>query len=506
MQNNNRVDQKRIVKNTVMLYIRMAVIMLVSLYTSRVVLDVLGVDDYGIYNIVGGVVVSLAFVANALTSSIQRFMSYELGLEEGTPARVYSMSLNIIILLVIVSVVILETLGLWFLNNVLDIPPSRLEAANIAYQCSVFTFCVNLIRIPYNAMIISFEKMSIYALISIVEAVLKLAIVFLLVLFPDKLISYALLMFIVSTLITVAYWIGCRWSFRETCVYHFERDKGLFNKILGFSGWTLLGGFSGMTASEGPNYLMNIYLGVRVNAAMGLAKQVSAAIYSFTSNFQVAFNPQIVKLYASGVKDELNSFINKTSLLSFYLMIVFAIPLIFFAPLVFDLWLVEVPEYAIEFSILMMISQMIAALGSPLWMLAHATGDIKVYQIVISGMNILILPISWAILYVGLSPYLILFSNIILSVGIFIFRILFLKKTINFPLRTYFSQVVIKSIVIGGICMIIPAVLAFLSNTVWLKIASLILSVVYCCCIIFFCGLSSEEKQMILNKVKSILG
>ena len=480
--------------------------MVITLYTSRVVLDVLGVDDYGIYNIVGGVVVSMQFVTNTLASSIQRFFSYELGLRDvGSPNKIYSMGINIIILYIVIVVILLETVGLWFLNHVLTIPTERLFAANVAYQFSIITFCIGLLRIPFHAMIISHEKMSVYALLSISDALLKLLLVFLLQLFSDKLITYAILVSAVSLLVNVCYHLSCKHFFAETCKYKFEKDRPLFKKMFSFSGWTLLGGVTGMAAHEGPNYMMNIFYGVRINAAMGIAKQVSSAVNNFTANFQVAFNPQIVKTYAGNDTDNMMKLIYNTSLLSFYLMIVIAIPLCFFADSVFDLWLVDVPDFAVQFSVILMINQMIAAIGSPLWMVVHATGVIKKYQIWISIINILILPAVWVVLKIGLPVQWVLYVIMLSSMAMLIYRVAFLKRVINFDVPMYLKNVILKGIYVSFLCIVVPFLLSMMDATVWVDILFLVFSVAYCCIIVLFVGINREERNLVFNKVRDIL-
>lgn len=505
MQDNHSGDQKLIAKNTVMLYIRMAIMMVITLYTSRVVLDVLGVDDFGIYSIVGGVVVSMQFISNTLASSLQRFFSYELGLgNNGSPQKIYSIGINIILVYVIVVVVVLETIGLWFLNSILTIPDERLFAANIAYQFSILTFCLSLLRIPYHAMIISYEKMSIYALLSISDAGLKLALVYLLLRFDDKLISYAVLVAVFTLLVNICYHIVCKYYFRDTCKYTFEKDKSLFKKIFSFSGWTLLGGVTGMAAQEGPNYLMNIFLGVRVNAAMGIAKQVSSAVYNFTSNFQTAFNPQIVKMYAGKETESLMKLIYNSSLLSFYLMVVIAIPIIFFADTVFNLWLVDVPDNAIQFSIILMIQQMVLAIGSPLWMVVHATGRIKKYQITLSIINVLIVPAVWFVLKMGLSADWALYVLIFASVIVLYYRLMYLRREIDFDVYSYFKCVIVKGVVVSFICVILPYLLSGISASTFMKLFFMFASFIYCCLIVFFVGIRKEERSLLINMAKGL--
>lgn len=497
--------QKRLAKNTVMLYIRMIVIMIVTLYTTRVVLNVLGETDYGIYNIVGSVVVSMIFIQNSLMSATQRFLSYELGLKEGEDvSKVFSASMVLHLRFLVIIVAILETVGLWFLNRVLDIPPDRIVAANIVYQFSILTFCLNLIRIPYNSIIISYESMNIYAVLSIVEAFLKLSVVIALkYLAFDKLILYGILIFGITFVINALYIGYCRKNYRDDIKIDFKVEKPVVKKMQGFLGWNLLGGITGVATGEGPNYFMNYYLGVSVNAAMGIAKQVSGAVYGFTSNFQSAFNPQIVKAYAAEEKDYLFVLITRTSLLSFYLMFIIAFPVIICSDFIFNLWLVDVPQYAIVFCVLIMLGQMVSAMGSPLWMVAHATGDIKVYQIVISCINLLIIPASFVILKLAFEPYYILAFQILINISVFIFRLFYIRGKLGFSVRQFAKEVVLKCMYLSLIIIPIPLILSYYASTVWQSILVIIASLVISGVLIFFGGLDKETRESIISFVKN---
>jgi len=479
--------------------------MAVSLFTSRVILQTLGVDDFGVFNIVGGVVISLSFISNTLISSTQRFMSYELGLGEKVNVyKVFSMSINIHAIFILVVLFLLESIGLYFLNNVLDVPEDRIFAANIVYQLSIITFCINIIRIPYNALIISNERMSIYAYLSILEVGLRLLIVYLIPLFPDKLIAYGAFILIVTLLINFTYIIYCRKEFPSDSKYHFEKNSQLFKSMFGFSGWTLVGGVAGMISSEGPNFLMNIFLGVRINAAMAIAKQVSAAVYSFASNFQTAFNPQIVKTYAEKDYNNLYSIIFKTSKLSYYLLVIFAIPLILFATPVFNLWLDEVPDHAISLSILFLLSFCISAIGSPLWMLAHATGDIKKYQLVLSSFSLVIIPIGWLLLKLNFEPESIIVLLIIINVFVLIYRVSFLKQKMNFPVGDYY-KLIARCGVVTLICIVPSYLLSLVQGEVVTSLSLMVASFIICVLIIFFVDIDKNTRRDVLFKIKSFL-
>lgn len=343
-------DTKRIAKNTIFLYVRMIITMLITLYTSRVILNVLGVEDYGVYNIIAGIVVLLAFLQTAMTNASQRYITYELGKGElESVKKVFSMSMTTHITISLLIFFLAETIGLWFINTQLNIPANRMLAANWVYQFSILTFIVNLIRIPYNASIIAYENMSFYAYISIIESILKLLIVYVLCISPsDKLILYAILLCGVAIICTFIYKIYCCKKFL-TCNYTYFWDKKLYWQLMRFSGWTMLGGISNVSAQQGGNILLNMYNGVVSNAAFGIANQVSYAVYAFSSNFQIAFNPQITKLHAVGDSLHLNNLVNKASLFSYYLMLLFAVPFMINTEIILKLWLKNVPEYTVGF-------------------------------------------------------------------------------------------------------------------------------------------------------------
>lgn len=480
----------------------MAVIMLVTLYTSRVVLDVLGVNDYGIYNIVGGVVISLNFIQSALNSATLRFISFELGKkEEGNVVRVFSMSLNIQVIFLLVILILLETVGLWFLNSILSIPPDRIYAANIAYQFSILAFCANVIRVPYNAMLISYERMSVYAILSIIEAILRLAIVyFLLVINQDKLVVYSILVFIVTLLTNSLYLLYCRKLFANNCRYVFEKDTKLFKSMIGFSGWNLVGGLTGVATNEGPNYVINIYMGVALNAAMGIAKQVASAVYTFTESFQTAFRPQIVKYYASSEYEELNRLILNASKISFFLMFIIGFPIILNINEILDMWLVDVPDYSASFCSCILIGYFINAMSSPLWMLAHATGDIKKYQIAISVISLLIIPIALLILALQLEPYLILLMQAFLNCVIFAYRLYFAKTRCNFRVGEYCKSFMTDTALLIAVIIPIPIILRQIEvNWILVMFVSICISVVA----FYFLGISKSQRVQLKQFVKA---
>lgn len=502
-------DQKRIAKNTMFLYMRMILVMLISFYTSRVVLENLGIEDFGIYNIVGSVVVSFAFVQNSLMSSTQRFMSYSIGNNSSNCSYIFSVSMNIHIILLICIIILLEGIGSYCLFYILKIPNDRLHAAFWVFQFSILAFAINMLKIPYTALIVSRERMSIYAYYSIFDVVLNLVIAFLISinLRIDRLILYGALMTLVAAFSSLYVIIYCYKKLHQDVKYRFVKDKEKHEEVFSFASWNLLGGITGIASTEGPNYFMNYFLGVTVNAAMGIAKQVSRAVYSFSSNFQTAFNPQIVKSYASGDKDYLFRLIFRTSKLSFYLIFVIAAPFIVCSDTVIDIWLVETPKYASIFCVCMLISQLVSALSSPFWMAAHAIGNIKSYQLALCLFNLSIIPVSYAILIFNQEPYWILVAQIFINIGILIYRCEYLHRKINFPQSIYMKQVFIR------VFIIIPVLsfpMLYFISTLSSGIISILLtsvsSLIIVTVLFAFIGMSGIERNFMIGMIKSKLG
>lgn len=497
-------NQKTILKNTIFLYLRMFIVLTVSLFTTRVVLDKLGVENYGIYNIVGSVVVAFTFVNNALTSASQRFYSYALGKEENC-TRIFSMSINVQFVMLIILVILLETIGLYFFNNVIEIPEGRRAAADIVYQFSVLTFILNFLRSPYNALIIAYEKMSVYAIFSIFDVMLKLVIVYLLIISSfDRLILYGFLMMLVTLFNNIMYMIYCKVKIKEVG-FRLMWDTSLMKEMSGFLGWNLVGGLTGIATNEGPNYLLNIFCGVRLNAAMGIAKQVSALIFQFSSNFQTAFNPQIVKLYAAGNQEELKELAFRASKLSFFLMYIVALP-IMCSQDIFQLWLKEIPEYTRIFCIFYLITQLIQSISSPLWMISHAVGHIRNYQLSISCLSLMIIPLSWLCLESGFHPSSVLGMLIIVNVCVLIYRVWYLKSKILFPASLYYKEVVLRNLIL---LPLFSAPFVYWIGSIVSGFFGLIViglsSIFFTTFIFFFLCLKNDERCVLINLLRGKL-
>lgn len=498
-------NNKRIAKNTLLLYFRMIITMLVSLYTSRVVLNTLGVEDFGIYNVVGGVVAMFGFLNSSMASATQRFLSFELGRQDYAQLKkVFSMSLNIHFLIAIVIFILAETVGLWFLNTRMVIPAERMEAAQWVYQFSVLAFMVTILSVPYNASIIAYEKMNVFAYISILEVSLKLLIVFMLQWFDyDKLKLFAVLTFSVSLIIRIIYGGYCKRKL-PTCTYAFVKDKALFRTLFSYTGWNLWGNLAAVTMGQGINILLNLFFGPVVNAARGIAYQVSSAVTQFVTNFQMAVNPQIIKSYASGDRKYMHQLIFTASKYSFFLLFTLALPLLLETEYVLKLWLKIVPDYAVLFTRLVLCIVLVDCISGPLMTAAQASGDIKVYQSVLGGMLLFILPISYMFLKLGYPPETAMYVNLIISFLVLIVRLFILDWLIKFPIKE-FSQKVLIRILIVVVMSFIGSLLYKTSSISLHPLLNIALSATFVIFISYGLGISRSERNNINNKISLIV-
>ena len=492
-------NTKRIAKNTLMLYFRQILIMIVSLYTVRVVLNTLGAADYGIYNVVAGVVVLFSFVNNAMATSTQRFLNFNLGKEDTEKTQqTYSASLLIHIGIALIFVILAETVGLWFVNTKLNIPLERHSAAIWCYQFSIITTVFNILRVPYNAVIIAYEKMSFFAWVSIVEAVLKLLVVYLLIISPfDKLVAYVILLTLVSIIILFCYKIYCNKKF-EIAHYKKVTDYSLVKEILGFSGWSLFGATANVANNQGTNIVLNMFTNVTVNAAMGIANQVNNAVYSFVSNFQTAFKPQLVKSYAAGDKEEFNNLIIRSAKFSFYLLWIIVLPLTFNLDFVLQIWLKNVPDFSIGFVKLILLYSLFESINGPLWLAVQATGKIKKYQIIVSCLIFSNLPLSIIAFSLGANPYWVLLIRIILECFITMFRLLYLNKTQKFSIGPYLKNVMIPVLVVMIVSFIITSLISSCFSGLVFFFGSCAISVIVNMLLVCFVGINKNERKMIV--------
>lgn len=451
---NTSANSKRIAKNTLLLYVRMLLIIIVGLYTSRIVLKTLGVSDYGIYNVVGGIVSMLAFLNSAMVAASQRFISFELGTGDyGRLKKVFCTSVSIHIALAVIILLVAETIGLWFVNTHLNIPPERMTAANWVYQCSILTLILTVVSVPYNSCIVAHEHMKAFAYVSIVEAVLKLLIVYILLMGNiDKLILYAILIVVVAFIVRMIYGVYCKRHFEE-CSYRFVFDYKLFKEMFAFAGWSVIGNLGFSFKDQGSNIILNLFFGTTVNAARGIAMQVNGIVSNFSSNFTMALNPQITKQYAAGNVEASRILVYAGCRYSFYLLLLIAIPVMVNRDYLLNLWLGNVPEYTSQFLMLALISALINVMASPLVNALQATGKIKVFQIAICIIMLCELPLAYLILSGGGKPYMAMYPTVlVMLVGLFA-RFVILKRLIPaYRLRYFTFCIVGRNLLIGIIC------------------------------------------------------
>lgn len=473
--------------------------MLVSLYTARVILNTLGVEDYGIYNVVGGLVTLFGFINASMATGTQRFLTFELGKEDYIQLnRVFSMSLNIHVLIALIVFIIAETVGLWFLNTKLVIPDERLYAANWVYQVSVLSAIITTTQVPYTASIIAHERFGIYAYVGIAEVIFRLVIVFLLVwISSDKLILFALLSFSISVGIAFFYRLYSKKKFKE-CSYIFFWNKPLFNSLIGFSGWSLLGNTSHILLTQGMNILINIFFGVAVNAARAITMQVENAINSFVSNFMVAINPQITKNYAAGNFEEMKALMQQGSKFSFFVFFLLSFPVFLEAEIIMSLWLKTVPQYTVIFIRLNLIVTLIYTLTNTYLTGIFATGNIKKYQLMIAVMVAVLFSLTYVLLTLGFSPEITYIIYIIIALFVLIFRIQAIKSIIGFSLIDFFKSVLLKAILVLIVSIPLPILMLYLIEPSFLRLIIVTLtSVILTAISILFVGLTKFEKEKI---------
>ncbi|MBP1617634.1 MAG: polysaccharide biosynthesis protein [Bacteroidetes bacterium] len=483
----------------------------VSLFTVRVVLDVLGTVDYGLYNVVGGIVSMFSFLSGTMASASQRFFAFELGRNNYEQLKkTFSMTMTIYVIIAAVILILSETVGLWFLNYKMNIPPERLDAAQWVYQFSILSFMMTMFTIPYNAAIIAQEKMKMYAYVSIIEVILRLLIVyFLLESSYDKLKVYAILMFIVTTLITLIYRM---YTIRKFKIYRysFYWNSDLFKEIMSYSGWNLFGALASVSNNQGINILLNIFFGPVVNAARGIAFQVNNAVTQFVQNFMTASRPQIIKYYASGEKQQMLRLAFQSSKYAYLLLFIVSLPIFLETKYVFTLWLKQIPDHAILFTRLTIIATFFNALSLSLMTVVQATGKIKKYQSIIGGIMLLNLPISYLFLKLNFSPEIVFYIFIFTSAISLALRLVLLKEIVDFSIKNYLKEVIAPVLFISLIAYIIPLLLQGILKFGFIRFLLISVSSVLVTLIAtFFLGLSKKEKSYffsMINKMKKSRG
>ncbi|MCD8304382.1 MAG: lipopolysaccharide biosynthesis protein [Prevotellaceae bacterium] len=497
-------NNKRIAKNTLLLYFRMLLTLCINLYTSRVVLDKLGVEDFGVYNIVGGVIFLFTFISSAMMASTQRFLNYSMGKndEEGL-RRVFSASLVIHIVFALIVIVLVETVGLWFVYYKLVIPEGRLSATLSAFHFSVFATAFLIISFPYNATIIAHERMGVFAYVSIFESASKLLIAFAIGWAAfDRLIFYAFLLMLHQLLLALIYRGYCIRHFRETRFRLAGIGRKLYREIVTFSGWNILGNIANVCLTQGTNILLNLFFGPAVNAAKGLSVQVQNAVNQFCTNFQTAQNPQIIKSYASGELQYMHSLVFRASRFSFYLSLVFSLPIIMKADWFLGIWLKDVPDYAAVFIQYTMLFNLIQSLANPLITGGMATGNIRLLMGVVATFLCLVIPFSYVALRMGYSPVSVFQIQLLLYIVAHVFRVWIVSRQIQFTWRTYTVEVLLPILLVCVLGFGIAVLMSFLFkegnlNTIIFLIVTFLISIA----LIWQVGMRREERKAIAKFV-----
>jgi O-antigen/teichoic acid export membrane protein len=473
--------------------------MFVRLYTLRVILQTLGAEDYGIYNVVAGMVTMLAFLSDSMATATQRYYSFELGRGNSKQIKnVFSICIIIYILLAVIILLFTETVGLWFVNNKLILPLERKYAALWVYHFSVASFIFSILTSPYMAMIIAYEDMNIYAYMSVIDVLLKLVSVFLLqFIFIDKLFLYGLLMLSTTVIIKIVYIIICRIKYKE-CKFTFYWNKKLFLEITSYSGWNLFGTTASILKNQVMNIMLNQFFNPIVVAARSIASSVNGAATSFSKNFSTAIRPPIIKSYSSGNKSQMLSLLFSGTKGTYLLIYLFVLPLVLEMPMILDLWLKNPPDYAILFTRLTLIEVLFISLTYPTMTAVQATGKIKLYQAVTGGISLLNIPISWTIILLGAPPYSIMYVAIVLTIIAIIARLIILKHLINYSIVQFLTTVLLPILIVSVVSAVIPAALCYILKQGILKLFLVTgLSILSVVIFSYFIALDNKERQLV---------
>lgn len=508
MQNHSE-NTKRIAKNTLMLYGRMLFSMVVSLYTSRVVLNTLGVVDYGIYNVVGGFVAMFSLISSSLSSAVSRFLTFELGRgDQERLNKAFSTSLLIHITLAIVVLIVAETVGVWFVNNKMTIPADRLYAANWVFQASIFAFMFRLFSVTYNASIVSHERMSAFAFIGIADIMLRLLIVLFVAyskLNFDKLIIYSLLLTLLGVVMQCIYLIYCRKNFEE-CRLKLSFDREFWKEISMFSIWNFIGCTAGILKDQGVNVLLNIFIGPVLNAARGIATSVNGAVSGFAGNFMTALNPQITKSYASGNLKYAHYLAERGARFSFYILMFLTLPILLETDFMLTIWLKQYPEHTLNFVRLVLILSLVDSLSNTLITLQNATGRIRNYQLVVGNILLLNFPLSYACLKLGMAPESTYIVAIAVGIMCMLARLLFVRKTAQLSMGNFMRNVVLNVTLVTATSIILPYIIHSLLPYGWERFVIVgFVSVLASASSILLIGCNKNERSFILGKMKAIM-
>lgn len=497
-------NNKRIAKNTIYLYMRMILVIGVSFYTSRIVLKTLGVSDYGVYSVMGGIIGMLGYVNTLMSGATSRFLTIDLGKGDMTELkRTFSMSNTLCLASAVIFMLMGETIGLWFMNTQLNIDTERMNAANWVYQCALLSAVVTVLQSPFTAAVIAHEKMSVYAYMSIFDVTMKLLIVFALLWFNfDKLILYGILLLSVNVLNALIYRVYCKKNFQESNIsFYFNKEK--FKEMFSYSGWNMIIAFANMLNNYGLNILLNIFFGTVVNAARGLALQVNMITNQLYTNFQTASRPQILKYYAQRNIQEMSTLIRNTSKFSAYLLLCLIIPVCFNIDGLLSIWLEEVPEYTSWFVRLIMISSLCSAIDFPVGMGIQAVGKMKLPNLTVSLLYLSVFPIGYLAMKLGAGPVVSYAVYLAVAPVILLVDLLILRKYTCFSIRTFVTSSLSPIVFVSVVSILLPILLSIVysSNEVIPTLIKSIIDGIYVCAIIFVIGLPKSMRQLIINKI-----
>lgn len=498
-------NTKRIAKNTLMLYVRMLFGMLVSLYTSRVVLQALGVEDYGIYNVVGGFVAMFSMISSSLSSSVSRFLTYELGRGDVEQLKkIFSTSICIHLALAGIVFLVAESLGIWFLNTQMTIPADRLYAANWVFQASLVAFMFGLFSVPYNASIVAHERMTAFAYFGILDIILRLFIILFIAYAPfhfDRLIVYALLLVVLGISMQAVYWDYCKRHFEE-CRLQFRFYSDTWKAMSAFAGWNFIGCTAVLLKDQGVNILLNLFIGPVINAARAIAGSVNTVLSSFAGNFMTALNPQITKSYAVGDYSYMFSLVERGSRFSYYILLVFALPVLFETEFILTLWLKSYPEHTINFVRLVLLVTMCDILSNTLINLQLATGKLRNYQLAVGGMYLMNFPLSYLCLKLGYPPESVLIVALIVAVCCLLLRLVFLRKMVGLPVQRYLYRVCGNVLLVSVVALFFPMIVLLEMSDSFLRFFVVsFLSVICSLSSIYWIGCTAHERSFLRAKI-----
>lgn len=500
----NYEKSKRIVKNTGVLYVRMLFTVIIGLVTSRIVLKALGVEDYGTHNVVAGVVTMFSLFTSSLSVAISRFITYELGKKDVTKMReIFSTSVNVLIVMSVVIVFLSEVVGVWFIENKLNIPAGRMAAAHWVFQCSMVTFLINFMSVPFTATIMAYERMTVYAYITILDVALKLVVAVIIYTSAcDRLELYALLLVIVSLIVCSVYLLYCRYYFSE-CRYKMVYNKTLLKQMSGFASWNLFGTGAYLFNTQGVNIITNIFFGVGVNAARGVVSQVEGVVKQFVANFTTAINPQIVKSYAEGNNDYMFTLVCRGAKYAYFLMLLIIVPFVVECEQILTLWLGNVPAHTVVFLRLALLGTIIDLLGHSTANAAWATGKVKRYYLFVGSVGCLVFPISYVLFSIGMPAYVSYIVFAIIYLILVFVKLYIIRGLLNFPVAKFYKEVLARILPVTLLAVIFPLGICHIMEVSICRLLLVVLaSSVSIVGAIYFIGLETTERQFVMSKIK----